>query len=434
MNIKKWASLVFFIIFILLMLLSFISDFRNTIYYGGIDLRTRVVGTRVFLEGKDPYFFNWQPGMPDTLLDPLVEVNAKTSRLTVPPSVLPLHVPFAKWTYLQQKILWLSIQWVSFISIILIFLFKSKSINHAYLISILSLLFAHSFFWRFHVERSQLYIIYTCLFSISWLTYKTKSNLLKIISGLTLGFTICLRPPALLVLIPFICYRKLSMVAGVILGVLLGFTLPTLVSGLSIWKSYTASIKDITKYLSSHQIPAGNSLGNLMEGNTIYPKTIEGLNVIWQDNSIPAANTSLQKNLMNLGLENVHVIQNLILVLYILLLLIFFITNLKKKSNINLIFLQGIVAYLILEFLIPSPRYSYNDVQWLFPLLIIVNEAKEINFFLNRTTILLMTSLLLCIGVFLWVPKFMLISISLMTFYVIKTTFDLQKRINQRNI
>jgi hypothetical protein len=432
MNIRKRVSTVFSIIFILLLLVSFSLDLQNTIEYGGIDLRTRVVGTRVFLAGKDPYFFNWKPGMPDTLLDPLVEPNAKGSRLTVPPSVLLLHAPFANQTYFQQKIIWLGIQWLSLILIILIFALTSKSLRHLYLIFIVSLFFIYSFFWRFHVERSQLYILYTCLLALSWVTYRARNNLLKYLSGLTLGFTICLRPPAIFVLIPFIVHRRLSMLVGAALGILLGLALPVSLSGLSIWNSYASSMKNITQHLSIHKIPDNINAGNTIIKNEPYLKIIEGLNVASQNNNIPAVNTALQKNLMNLGLDNIHELQNSILILYLILFCIFLIKNHRKLINSNLIFLQGIVAYLIVEFIIPSPRYSYNDVQWLLPLLLILNEIKEIRFLTSQATILLIISLFLCVGAFLWIPKFLLISIFMMTIYVVSTTYGLlQQKMNR---
>ncbi len=34
-------------------------DTVNILKYGSLDLRNRVVGTRVLLEGSDPYFFKW---------------------------------------------------------------------------------------------------------------------------------------------------------------------------------------------------------------------------------------------------------------------------------------------------------------------------------------------------------------------------------------
>jgi hypothetical protein len=418
--------MIFAIIYIILMLVSFSYDFQNTIRYGGIDLRTRVVGTRVFLEKGDPYFFSWHAGMSDTLLDPQVKPNSESSRLTITPSILLLHIPFIKHTYFQQKILWLLIQWISFIAIIFIFLSQSKSANTSYLICLISLFFAYSFFWRLHVERSQVYIIYTCLLSISWLLYEKRHMFWKLISGLIIGFTICLRPPALLILLPFVANRRWSMITGSIPGGILGVLLPILISGISIWNSYFLSVKHVTSYLSDHRVLPETNSGVFIPENA-YPKIIEGLNFVSEVKKIPEANSSIYNILMNLKLDIFYQFQNLMLLTLICLSFALFIKISKKKMTNNLIFLQGIVAYLILEFLTPSPRYSYNDVQWILPVLIIVNEVKTVNFFINRTTILLIASLLMCLGAFTWVPKFMLISILLMTLYVTKVTYDLLK-------
>src|SRR3954470_14128773 len=61
---------------------SGLTDVTGT--YGGIDVRNRCVGARVLTAGMDPYTFRWQPGMPDTLLDP--RHPAEVPRVTVPPT------------------------------------------------------------------------------------------------------------------------------------------------------------------------------------------------------------------------------------------------------------------------------------------------------------------------------------------------------------
>jgi len=46
--------------------LSFVRDINNTIYYGGVDLRSNVIGARLLLEDKDPYYIasNSKPQSP----------------------------------------------------------------------------------------------------------------------------------------------------------------------------------------------------------------------------------------------------------------------------------------------------------------------------------------------------------------------------------
>ncbi|MHA2017027.1 MAG: hypothetical protein ACTSXY_02005, partial [Promethearchaeota archaeon] len=88
-------------------------DTVNTLKYGALDLRNRVVGVRVLLNEEDPYFFKWEQDTPEEFVDARdFYSNFPMSRLTVPPSVLLLHSPFASIPYKTQQILWAFIQWL----------------------------------------------------------------------------------------------------------------------------------------------------------------------------------------------------------------------------------------------------------------------------------------------------------------------------------
>lgn len=112
---------------IVITLLAFVVDLRSTLTYPGTDLRNRVVGARLMLEGIDPYFFKWHPGLPDIFYDPLDVPSETLSKLSVPPTVLVLHSTIAKLSYLQQKVIWLVVQWSALIGTVLIFVKGSNS-------------------------------------------------------------------------------------------------------------------------------------------------------------------------------------------------------------------------------------------------------------------------------------------------------------------
>ncbi len=106
--------LLFLLIYSIIMAAICISlDTVNTLKYGAVDLRNRVVGTRLLLEDEDPYFFKWQQDTPEELVDARdFYSNFPMSRLTVPPSILVLHAPFTSIPYKTQQILWAFIQWL----------------------------------------------------------------------------------------------------------------------------------------------------------------------------------------------------------------------------------------------------------------------------------------------------------------------------------
>ena len=125
---------------IVISIIGFVVDLHNTLTYPGTDLRNRVVGARLMLEGIDPYFFKWQPGLSDKFYDPLDIPTEFLSKLSVPPTVLALHSTIAGLSYVQQKIVWLLVQWAALIGTVLIFIKTSNSQAKNYLI------FAVSFF------------------------------------------------------------------------------------------------------------------------------------------------------------------------------------------------------------------------------------------------------------------------------------------------
>lgn len=117
---------------------GFIVDLHSTLTYPGSDLRSRVVGARLMLEGIDPYIFKWQPDLSEWFYDPLDLPPKLVSRLSVPPTVLALHAPIAGLSYLQQKVIWLLIQWISFVGTVAIFLNASRSRASTYLMLAIS--------------------------------------------------------------------------------------------------------------------------------------------------------------------------------------------------------------------------------------------------------------------------------------------------------
>ena len=117
---------ILLLIAVLITAIGFLVDIQNTLTYIGTDLRNRVVGARLIIDGIDPYFFKWVLGFSDRFYDPLDVPSQILSKLSVPPTVLALHSIMARLPYMQQKILWLIVQWAAFAGIVTIF-FKSNT-------------------------------------------------------------------------------------------------------------------------------------------------------------------------------------------------------------------------------------------------------------------------------------------------------------------
>ena len=415
--------------------LSFVIDLRNTLTYGGIDLRTRVVGARVLLEGLDPYFFKWHQGLSDRLLDPTIMpkalVSAVTSRVTVPPTVLVLHSAIACLPYFSQKIIWLLFQWACLLATLGIFIRKSESSLQRNLLMTLFLFFVNSSFWHIHVERGQIYIVYMFLLSLAWLFSQASWRYHNIISGLLIGMVISLRPPYLLILIPFLIYRQWPVLWGSVAGVVSSVILSLAIAKMSIWKSYFLAMGYIAN-LVDLSIPTGPE-GNISE-IPVYPTVIEGLtsrgtavNPFGGDSSLKQlfATDSFQTvfDWLNVGFTPSAQVLCLTFLVLVTLFSLFLMVCRQQGCSVNLIFLLGISLYLIGEFFIPTPRYAYYDIQWLLPISLILIEADVLKLLPKEVSLLLLFCLLASVGAFnwlqplVWMPNLTLLSIYLMALY-----------------
>lgn len=115
------------VIALLVTTIGFIADWYSTITYPGSDLRSRVVGARLMLNNIDPYIFKWEPSLSERFYDPLDIPPKLVSRLSVPPTALAWHAPIAPLSYLQQKIVWLLVQWAAFAGTVWFFIKTSHS-------------------------------------------------------------------------------------------------------------------------------------------------------------------------------------------------------------------------------------------------------------------------------------------------------------------
>ncbi|MDJ0594109.1 MAG: hypothetical protein QNJ72_29720 [Pleurocapsa sp. MO_226.B13] len=112
---------------VVITIIGLIVDLKNTLGYPGSDLRNRVVGARLMLEGIDPYFFKWKPSLPEIFYDPLAIPSEIFSKLSVPPTVLVIHSFIAGFSYLQQKVIWFVVQWIALLTTIFLFLKSSNN-------------------------------------------------------------------------------------------------------------------------------------------------------------------------------------------------------------------------------------------------------------------------------------------------------------------
>ncbi|MBC8415844.1 MAG: DUF2029 domain-containing protein [Candidatus Cloacimonetes bacterium] len=397
-------------------------DVVNTLKYGAIDLRNRVVGARLLLKGEDPYYFKWNNDTPEYYVDARdFFKDLPVSRLTVPPTFLLLHAPFAGIPYKTQQILWAIFQWMMLIFMIVIFSKITDSDIRSKIIWIIGLLLiAGSFFWRLYIEKGQVYILFAFLIVLAyWISKKDfKYNLL--IAGIILGFTLSLRPPVILMSIPFLIYRKWKVIVGGIIGIIIGIASSFITADFSIWQNYFSAMK-------IHEL---FHLGIIQSSISLHPNfnMIEGVKNSVISGNLPMIDSSFQELFRRY--LNVQVHSNILwisLIIVILLFSIFLFRKRKQDVSIEMIFFIGLTLVFLSEFFLPAARLSYNNVIWLPLLSFVIIIPKDLKKLLNFSLIFLFSAFLFN-SLYRIFFKFILLADFCMLLYVIIMMFYLFKK------
>lgn len=419
---------------VIITVIGFACDFYNTLSYPGSDLRNRVVGARLMLDGIDPYLFKWRPGLSERFYDPLDIPTEIVSKLSVPPTVLTLHAPIAGLTYVSQKVIWLLFQWSALIGIVWIFVRTNQSIKKKALVLAVGFCFANSLFWRFHISSGQIYIIYAFVLAIAWFFLQRLSRYKSVVSGFFAGIAASLRPSFLLFFIPFVVRRQYSFLLGSLVGFGSSLALSYSIVGHFIWKRYILTILqmtglvDLKAYLPPTEIVSPSP-------DIVYPTVVEGFDwSIMYPLERYFADTSFYLPLNVLRVPN----ERGLLIFGLLATIVYFSVqvakSLPKDQEMNYIFLVGVLMCLLGDFFVPIPRYPYYDVQMILPILIILSQEK-IEYATSRKTgvVLLLGFLLSMIG-FLAIPRALFFGGLLIALYATVMSIALLKRAHQKAI
>jgi Glycosyltransferase family 87 len=402
---KEFLSKVFNIILIVaivLNLLVFLKDVRNTTKSGLIDLRNRVVAARVLIRGEDPYYFKWKPGMDERLIDPHDKPHVPVTRATIPPTVILLHTILGDIPYLYQKYIWLILQWGAFVGALFALTRNNLTDVRSKFLLISGLLFVGlNHFLRLHIERGQIYIIYTFLLAISYWILQGKMQFREIIAGTLIGFTISLRPPILILGLAMILFKKFKLLIATGLSCCFFLLASIVLAGMPTWMSYFSSMNTIADLTGNIlRIPGGSSNENY------YPTVIEGMNNLTVMLDFRTDTVSIREsidNLFNFTLSTNQLIMLLALALLGYSFLILFAQKIAQKKmdetlSLDLVFIVGMLMIQICEFFIPAPRYAYNTVQLLIPLILVLKNTNFLDYRSTSMGIVLMILVLMTGG------------------------------------
>lgn len=352
------------------LLLTAVKSYRLTVNYGGGDLRTRVVGSRLLGTSHSPYFYKWHKGDGEFLLDPYNVPGRVVNGNVVTPATLYIIYPLAQLPYTNIKIIWNLLQFVAAL-VVLLLLLKRKNLpdNTLQWVILVSGIICSNIF-LYNIERCQMYIFYTLVFAIMYRCYLSAWKYSEFLSGFVGGLFILFRPFAGIMGLGFLLSRKIKWVYGCITGFVIGCILFVLPAPL-LWQDYFRAMQEYVSENTEHahiNMPA--------EAPVVLPAIIEG-----SSNITTVANFKLEwlNTLYWLLLPfGITITSSQSVILYVLLLIVmtwFFYK--RKKFDPEMIFLFGFLAYMMAEQFILAPRAAYNVIQWLFPLVLISMRARN---------------------------------------------------------
>ena len=264
----------------LALLLAIAVSLSDALAFPGFDLRPKVVGARALLLGLDPYLpetLRWTAATPPALTDTETVFYADTglARVTYPPSLLLLYMPFATLPYDLQRLLWWALEWTALLtSIGVLCAATPRRFRLAFLIAAIGA-FACSYFWRWHAERGQYYVFLVLLLSLD--LFALRSGLLRQRSwlGAPTGVAITFRP-TFAVLVPLLWFmgeRRAAVTAVLAAAMVMAASLPF--AGVQEWQHYFDNVATMARQVAepvfSVRLPPPEGASYFVEGYDFYP-------------------------------------------------------------------------------------------------------------------------------------------------------------------
>lgn len=376
-------------------ILLFVPVFIETLNYlssnGSTDLKCRAIASRVQAAGKDPYFYKWNPADGEYLLDPNDDPKIDVNGNVVTPAMLWLLLPVHALHFKTTQFVFFAIQYLALAGIFF-FLFRNYGKSAILPFAIVFTTLICSNIWVMHVERGQVYILFTLLFTIIWWLYTQQATRYIFLSGFLAGLTIFLRPFALVLGAGFILSWKKHWIYGMITGVffsLLIFVAPKP----STWQQYLAAM---TTYQHLQMNPGSNVANPVFHQ---IPKVVEGKSNYYIATEFQVHSfTGLNRYASRFNFPYTPATSIAIYAITCLTLAGLFLWRQRRAAfSINQLFLFGLLLYFLTEYIIISPRSAYNAIQWIFPAFLII-QSRLSN---PRLVILTTISLLLLNGAIL---------------------------------
>lgn len=372
----RWIVVLLFTSFIW----SVYRDIQIEKQYPG-DLRNRVVGSRMQLDGLSPYFHHWKPAEGLRYYDwDNYSTTLKVSNATATPFFHQLLYPVANLPQRLISRLWQVLEYLALL-VMTVLAWRRTQNKGQLAVCVVSILFLHTYAWLTNLEMGQLYIFIPLAAMVFYYNITGKMTLPgAVVAGLSAAILVLIRPNTVFLLLPFFLLAskytlryKFTVCVSCLLLLLAAFG-----SSRSrfYWSDYRLAIEE--------QVKLHQDLHPSVQQNQPVPlfEDFEGWNRtrMKEANQFPFYRHSGEHGnvfvLLNAGLR----VKTPIWVLSALCVGFFLVTGwlfLKKYSTSFTppsVALLGSCLYMMSDLCSPVHRFLYNGTFWIFPLLIIASN------------------------------------------------------------
>ena len=395
LNSRKWLGFItFYLLAVTSLCWCVYRDIHIEMQHPN-DLRNRVVGSRLQLDGLSPYFYHWKSADGIRYYDwsnnwPTVQV----SNITATPFFHQLLYPIANLPQRTVSKIWLVIEYLVLLVMTVLALWLAKQPKQKWAVVITVLLFLHCYGWRTGIEQGQMYILIPLLALLFYVFITGNPSLFHAVpAGIVFSFLLLVRPNTILFFLPFILLAprynvKYKMLFSASFIFVFLFALGSSHSRLY-WSDYRKALDEHVR--SQHDLPT------LQIKNPPVPvlEQYEGWNrkqveqarlFAYHDRTNDQGNVFVLLNMLLHKLtQSVHVrtplwVLSLLCIIFMLLLCTLFYRTYEHTGQLSVytVSLLGFYLYMTSDLFSPVHRANYNASQWIFPLLLTASTYSSI--------------------------------------------------------
>ncbi|HTE27112.1 glycosyltransferase 87 family protein [Flavitalea sp.] len=376
---SKFAIAVFVVLCVLSLSFCVYRDIEVRKHYP-LDLRNRVVGSRLQMDGISPYFYHWKESDGLRYYDwGNGTSNLKISNITATPFFHQLISPIANYSYDTITKIWLICNYLAFLIIVIIALRLCTNSHQrvAVIVACISFLYTHA--WINNTYKGQLYLMIALLSMCFCFMLSLRPKIIyAMFAGLFAMSLVLIRPNAIIFLLPFLLLApnytrkyKLALVAPALFLMLIAFSTS---SSRQYWTDYRLAVKD---HIKVHQKLTATTqdtvfvpIFNQFEGWDIK-KINEAKKFPFYKYNEANGNVFVY---LNKGLNvrtPLWLLGTMCLVTMAALTILFFKRH-GAGPNLNLYTIAtfSFLLYMLTDMFSPVHRFHYNASQWIFPLLL----------------------------------------------------------------